>query len=57
MLQVCREEICKQIEKADYLSIQCDETSDFSNYCQMVLILRYFNEGSICEHFLGFYKD
>nr|CAH7755638.1 unnamed protein product [Callosobruchus chinensis] len=40
MLQVCREEICKQIEKADYLSIQCDETTDVSNYCQMVLILR-----------------
>nr|CAH7745960.1 unnamed protein product [Callosobruchus chinensis] len=56
MLQVCREEICKQIEKADYLSIQCDETTDVSNYCQMVLILRYFNEGSICEHFWGFIR-
>nr|CAH7746384.1 unnamed protein product [Callosobruchus chinensis] len=56
MLQVCREEICKQIEKADYLSIQCDETTDVSNYCQMVLILRYFNEWSICEHFWGFIR-
>nr|CAH7765288.1 unnamed protein product [Callosobruchus chinensis] len=56
MLQVCREEICKQIEKADYLSIQCDKTTDVSNYCQMVLILRYFNEGSICEHFWGFIR-
>nr|CAH7738482.1 unnamed protein product [Callosobruchus chinensis] len=58
MLQVCREEICKQIEKADYLSVQCDETTDVSNYCQMVLILilRYFNEGSICEHFWGFIR-
>nr|CAH7738483.1 unnamed protein product [Callosobruchus chinensis] len=50
MLQVCREEICKQIEKADYLSVQCDETTDVSNY------LRYFNEGSICEHFWGFIR-
>nr|CAH7717694.1 unnamed protein product [Callosobruchus chinensis] len=47
---------CKQIEKADYLSIQCDETTDVSNYCQMVLILRYFNERSICEHFWGFIR-
>ncbi|XP_050506305.1 zinc finger MYM-type protein 1-like [Diabrotica virgifera virgifera] len=53
MLLVCREEIFHQIEKADFLSIQCDETTDVSNNCQMVLILRYFYEDSIYENFWG----
>ncbi|CAH1959719.1 unnamed protein product [Acanthoscelides obtectus] len=51
MLQVCREEILQQIKNANFLSIQCDETTDISNQCQMALIFRYFHEGGIQEHF------
>lgn len=54
MLHVCREEISRRVEIADFLSIQCDETTDVSNQCQMVIILRYFYEESIHEHFWGF---
>ena len=41
MLAICREEIKEQINKSDFLAIQCDETTDISNQCQMVIVLRY----------------
>ncbi|CAH1103808.1 unnamed protein product [Psylliodes chrysocephalus] len=56
MLEVCRNEIREQINKADFLSVQCDETSDISNHCQMVMVFRYLHEGSIVERFWCFLK-
>lgn len=56
MLEVCRNEIRQQITKADFLAIQCDETSDISNHCQMVIVFRYLHEGSIVERFWCFLK-
>ena len=41
MLAVCKEEIYNQIKNSEFLAIQCDETTDVTNWCQMVLIFRY----------------
>lgn len=56
MLEVCRQEIKEQISKEDFLAIQCDETTDISNHCQMVMIVRYLNQGIICERFWCFLR-
>lgn len=56
MLAVCREQISYQIEKSVFLAIQCDETTDISNQCQMVLIFRYVYEGKVHERFWGFFQ-
>lgn len=56
MLTVCQSEILKEVEQADFLSIQCDETTDVSNHCQMVIILRYVNGHAICERFWRFLR-
>ena len=56
MLEVCRHEIKEQIKVSDFLAIQCDETTDISNQCQMVLIVRYIYKESIYERFWTFVK-
>lgn len=56
MLTVCKNEILKEVEVADFLAIQCDETTDVSNHCQMAIILRYVKEHSIREHFWTFLR-
>nr|CAI5844592.1 unnamed protein product [Callosobruchus analis] len=56
MLEVCRNEIREQINNADFLAVQCDETSDISNHCQMVVVFRYLHKGSIVERFWGFFR-
>lgn len=54
MLDVCKEEICSQIKKSEFLSVQCDETTDVTNWCQLVLIFRYVYDGNVHENFWGF---
>ncbi|GLV36317.1 uncharacterized protein CBL_08811 [Carabus blaptoides fortunei] len=54
MLEVCRQEIAEQINKVDFLAIQCDETTDISNHCQMVMIFRYVYDCNIFERFWCF---
>lgn len=56
MLMVCRKEIKKEIEESDFLAIQCDETTDVSSHCQMVLIFRYISKGRIYERFWSFLR-
>lgn len=51
MLAVCQDEIKEQIEQNDFLAIQCDETTDVSNHCQMVIIVRYFFNDVLNERF------
>ena len=54
MLAVCKEEIYNQIKNSDFLAIQCDETTDVTNWCQMVLIFRYVFDGTVRESFWCF---
>ena len=54
MLEVCREEIARQIKAADFLSVIADETSDVSNKFQMVIIYRYIHNNRPVERFWGF---
>lgn len=56
MLVVCREEITNQIKSADFLSVECDETSDVTNWYQMVFIFRYVLEDTLYETFWCFKK-
>lgn len=54
ILNVCKTEILKEVSNANFLSILCDETTDVSNHCQMVLILRYVHGYKVCERFWSF---
>ncbi|CAH1106263.1 unnamed protein product [Psylliodes chrysocephalus] len=54
MFTVCQEEISKEIENADYLSIIADETSDVSNKFQMAIVFRYILKGKPVERFWDF---
>lgn len=54
MFNVCQEEISKEIEQADYLSIIADETSDVSNKFQMAIVFRYVVKGKPVERFWDF---
>nr|CAH7759836.1 unnamed protein product [Callosobruchus chinensis] len=56
MLSCCKYEMSSRIKNSDFLAIQCDETSDISNWCQLVLICRYVYDGTVCEHFWCFKK-
>ncbi|KAK0152292.1 Zinc finger MYM-type protein 1 [Merluccius polli] len=44
MLSVVREQIIKEAQKSDFLSIQADETMDISTQNQLVLVLRYIDD-------------
>ena len=44
MLSVVREQIIKEAQKSDVLSIQADETMDISTQNQLVLVLRYIDD-------------
>ena len=46
--------IKEEIGKADFVSIQADETTDVACKCQLVPILRNVVNGKIMERFLGF---
>ena len=46
MLQLCTQGIKDQINETEFLAIQCDETIDISNQCQVVVIIRYLQNGN-----------
>ena len=54
MLEVCQEEITKQIKEADFLALIADETSDISNIFQMAIVFRYVVKGKPVERFWSF---
>lgn len=56
MLQVCRQEIKSQVNSANYLAIEADESTDVSNQQQLVLILRYVYNEEVYERFWGLKK-
>ncbi|CAH1112705.1 unnamed protein product [Psylliodes chrysocephalus] len=56
ILTVCQEEIKKQISEAQFVAIQCDETTDVPINQQLVIILRYERNGQIHERFWKFLK-
>ncbi|XP_008179777.1 zinc finger MYM-type protein 1-like [Acyrthosiphon pisum] len=47
--------IFKEIQTANYISIQADETTDVSCRSQMSIIFRYVIEEEIVERFIGFF--
>lgn len=54
MLEVCQEEIIKEIKEAEFLAIIADETSDISNIFQMATVFRYVVKGKPVERFWNF---
>lgn len=56
MFAVYKSEIIKQIKAANFIAVEADETTDTSNYQQMVVIIRYVFEGQICERFWSFLR-
>ena len=53
-LKVCKNKIKLEIQKADYLAVMCDETTDTYGKIQMVIVLRYELCGKPVERFWGF---
>src|SRR5215469_2661102 len=54
MLEICQEEIVREITEADFISVIADETSDVSNIYQMVVVFRYIVKGKPTERFWNF---
>ena len=54
MLSVCREEIEKLIQASEFVTIECEETTDVRNHCQIVLVFNYMFKGLVYERFWGF---
>lgn len=55
MLSVLKTHILEEVNNADYLAIQADETTDICTHCQLVLVLRYIDtHNSIQERFFKF---
>ena len=54
MLEVCQEEISKQIKETDFLAVIADETSDISNKFQIAIVYRYVVKGKPVERFWSF---
>ena len=48
------DEIKKEIDAANFVSVQADETADISCKWQVVIVLRYVVEGIIKERFISF---
>jgi hypothetical protein len=55
MLHVVRNLIIKEVELADFVAIQADETTDVSVQDQMVFILRYTLGHKIYKRFWGYF--
>jgi hypothetical protein len=57
ILDVCREEILKEIKDCEYVSIVGDETTDTSNQVQFALLVRYVTKSAeVHERFWGFFN-
>lgn len=55
MLSVPKDYILEEAQKADYLAIQVDETTDIYSHCQLVLVLRYIDiYNNVQERFFEF---
>jgi hypothetical protein len=54
MLDVCHDQISKEIKDSEFVSVIADETSDISNTFQMALIYRYVIGDKPVERFWGF---
>ena len=54
ILEVCREEISKEIKDSPFLSIIADETGDVNNKYQMVIVYRYLVNFKPVERYWGF---
>lgn len=52
---ILNSKIFKEIQTANYISIQADETTDVSCRSQMSIIFRYVIEEKIVERFIGFF--
>lgn len=54
ILDVCQDEISKEIKNADFLAVMADETTDVSNATQLVVIFRYIVNGKPVERFWAY---
>ncbi|CAH2006566.1 unnamed protein product [Acanthoscelides obtectus] len=54
ILEVCHEEIIKQINRVSYLAIIADETTDISGKTQLITIFRYEFNGEPVERFWNY---
>ncbi|CAH1103001.1 unnamed protein product [Psylliodes chrysocephalus] len=54
MLSIAQEQIKLEIQSAEYIAIQVDETTDSSNKTQMTFIVRYILSGIVHERFIKF---
>ncbi|XP_076062468.1 uncharacterized protein LOC143037799 [Oratosquilla oratoria] len=53
---VISDEIRSEVDKATFMSVQADETTDCAMHPQLSIIIRYVYEDKICERYLGFYE-
>jgi hypothetical protein len=51
---VYREALQEDINKAMFVSVQADETTDISNKTQIVIVLHFVKGSKVVEHFHGF---
>ena len=56
MYEVYLDKVKAEINTANFVSIQADETTDVACKWQLVIILRYLVNGEIKERFLGFHE-
>lgn len=56
ILELCQEEIKKQVVNSEFLAVMCDETTDIHDKTQMVIVFRYELKGKPVERFWGFFN-
>ena len=54
--KVISDEIRNEVNKAPFISVQADETTDCATHTQPSIITRYAYETKICKRFLEFYE-
>jgi hypothetical protein len=57
ILEVCRAKIAAEIGRANFLAVMSDDTTDFSEKTEEVVVFRYENGGTVHERFWGFYNS
>ena len=50
------DKIKNEIDKASFIFLQADKTTDCAMHAQLSIIIRYVYKTKTCERFLGFYK-